>query len=121
MPQLSLVLVALVTLVGCGNAKKDQFETEMKFFRSAESALVADGCTLLEKSAEEITLDCTGVKVETGSFSLENRLREFASRGAYVLEKDAIGEKKFLSDDERLRIQAKIALANKIRGGLVTR
>jgi len=116
MPQLSLVLVALVTLVGCGNAKKNEFETEMKFYREAETALLSDGCILDEKSAEEITLDCSSVIPLQGVTAVSNRLATYVSRGASVLEKDGAGEKKFLSEDERLRIQRKITLANKIRG-----
>jgi len=117
MPQLSLILVALVTLVGCGNAKKNEFETEMKFYREAETALLVEGCTLDEKNAEEIALDCNNVS-ERDRGGLSSRLTTYVSRGASALEKDAAGEKKFLSDDERLRIQRKITLANKLRGVL---
>ena len=121
MPRFLVAVLALVTLAACGNAKKNEFETEMKFYRQAESALLIKGCTLLEKSAEEISLECPNVTKDSSTGSLENTLRDYVTRGATVLEKDGAGEKKFLTEDERVRIQRKIALANKIRGAIPTR
>lgn len=120
MKNIAMTLLALTLVVACGDSKRDTFNTYLRTYAESESRIQKFGCNLDEKSAEDIKLDCTNVPQRDHS-SLESALSNYVSDATKVLEHDTVNEKKFLSADERLRVQRKIMLANAIRGSLAAR
>ena len=111
-------VLVLASVMGCGDAKKDDFNRSKADFLQAESALSNVGCILNEQNPKEPALDCTGVR-ERDIQSLESALSNYVSHGSLMLENDGKAEKKFMTDDERANVQRKIMVANKVRAAVV--
>lgn len=101
-----------------GDKDKNSYESKFKDFRQAETNLVTLGCTIDEKDANTIVLDCSHVHTDSMTSSGSSRLSEYVSKGRELLDESALMNNRFLDTDARLRIERKINLANQVRGRL---
>lgn len=113
-----LTFVVLAVVMGCGDAKRDDFNRTKADFLQAESRLSNLGCILNEQDPKNPALDCTGVR-ESSVNALEGALAHYVDRGTSMLESDGKADKKFMTDDERMHVQRKIIVANKVRAAVV--
>jgi len=110
-----MTILALGLVAGCGDAKRTEFERTRDTFLNSESNLARIGCNLTDTTVEETALDCSGAPMSNPT-ALSSSLNNYVDHATEMLESDAKAEGKFMTHDQRLRIKAKINVANKIRG-----